>query len=315
MAIVRTVLGDLNPRDLGFAHCHEHLFVFPTAGVELAQKLILDDYEKTKSELMGFRSAGGTAVVDAQPFGAGRHPQLLVRSAEETGVHIVAATGLHRSFYYPKDFWMYRADTSQLAELFISELREGMYEYNPNLPFAQRSAARAGIIKIGTDEEGLTAHYRKVFAAAARAHLETGAAIMTHTELGRRGREQAEFLLQLGVPAQSIIISHMDRVIDLERNLNLAGLGVYLEYDTIARLRYHSDEEELELIRSMIEAGFLEQILLGMDVTRERLPAYGGSFGLTFLAETFLPRLRERGVDPEVIDTIMIANPARALAC
>ena len=314
MPIVRTVLGDIDPGLLGFTHSHEHLFVFPTKGVELAPKLIIDDYEKTLAELTAFRAAGGGAVVDAQPFGAGRHPELLARVSEETGVRVVAATGLHRSFYYPTDFWMYQAGAEELAVLFASEILEGMYAYDPVDPFARRLGVRAGVIKIGTDAEGLTSHYRKIFTAAAQAHRATGAPIMTHTELSTWGRQQAEFLLERGVGAGSVIISHMDRVVDLERNLELARLGVYLDYDTIARYRYHSDEEELELIREMIEAGFTERILLGMDVTRERLPAYGGSYGLAYLAESFLPRLREQGVDRETIERMMVANPALALA-
>jgi predicted metal-dependent phosphotriesterase family hydrolase len=314
MPTVRTVLGDIDPGLLGFTHSHEHLFVFPTKGVELAPKLIIDDYDKTLAELTAFREAGGAAVVDVQPFGAGRHPELLARVSEQTGVRVVAATGLHRSLYYPKDFWMYRAGTDELAALFVSEILEGMYAYDPVEPFARRSGARAGVIKVGTDAEGLTPHYRKVFAAAARAHRETGAPIMTHAELSTWGREQAEFLLEHGVDAAGVIISHMDRVVNLGRSLELARIGVYLEYDTIARYRYHSDEEELELIRGMIEAGFAERILLGMDVTRERLPAYGGSFGLTYLAGTFLPRLLEAGVGQEAIEAMMVDNPARALA-
>ena len=314
MGVARTVFGDLDPGHLGFTHAHEHLFVFPTEGVELAPKLIIDDYAKTRDELAAFREAGGGTVADVQPFGAGRHPELLARVSEETGVRILAATGLHRSFYYPKEFWMYRADAQEIAELFISEIAEGMYAYDPVDPFARRSGVRAGIIKIGTDAEGLTPHYRKVFEAAARAHRATGAPIMTHTELSTWGREQAEFLMERGVAPGSIIISHMDRVPALEPNLEVARLGVYLEYDTIARFRYHSDEEEMELIRGMVEAGFTERLLLGMDVTRERLPAYGGSFGLAYLAKTFLPRLLEAGLGQAQIEAMTVANPARALA-
>lgn len=314
MGVARTVLGDLDPGHLGFTHAHEHLFVFPTEGVELAPKLIIDDYAKTRDELAAFREAGGGTVADVQPFGAGRHPELLARVSEETGVRVLAATGLHRSFYYPKEFWMYRADAQEMAELFISEILEGMYAYDPVDPFARRSGVRAGIIKVGTDADGLTPHYCKVFEAAARAHRATGAPVMTHAELSAWGPEQAQFLIDRGVDPRSVIISHMDRVAELERSLRVARLGVYLEYDTIARYRYHSDEEELELILGMVRAGFAERLLLGMDVTRERLPAYGGSFGLTHLAESFLPRLREAGVGQAEVEAMTVANPARALA-
>ena len=312
--MVRTVRGDCSSRDLGFTHCHEHLFVFPIRGVRLAWRLVIDEYERTKSELLSFRSAGGRSLVDAQPFGAGRNAQLLARVASDTGLHIVASTGVHRSAFYPGDSWIFRAAADELAELFVSEIREGMYCYDPVNLRAGRTGAPAGIIKVGMDAEGFTPHYRNVFEAAARAHRETGAPILTHTELSTWGREQAEFLLERGVPPASIIISHMDRAADLTDNLAIARLGVYLEYDTIARCKYHDEETEIRLIRGMIRAGFGDRIVLGMDVTRDRLPAYGGRFGLAYLAESFLPRLRGRGLGRKQIEALMVDNPARALA-
>jgi predicted metal-dependent phosphotriesterase family hydrolase len=314
MPLVRTVLGDCNSLDLGFTHCHEHLFVFPTRGVRLPGRLIIDEYELTKCELLSFLSAGGRSLVDAQPFGAGRHPQLLVRAAVDVGLNIIAATGVHKSSFYAKDCWIYRATVEELTELFISEIREGMYSYDPDNLRQERSDAPAGIIKVAMDADGFTPHYRKVFEAASRAHRETGVPILTHTELSTWGYEQAEFLLERGVCPGSIIISHMDRAANLQHNLAIARLGVYLEYDTIARSIYHDEEKEMELIQAMIKAGFGDRILLGMDVTRERLPAYGGRFGLAYLAENFLPRLRDRGLSQKDIETLMIANPARALA-
>jgi predicted metal-dependent phosphotriesterase family hydrolase len=267
---VRTVLGDVESHRLGFTHCHEHLFVFPIRGVKLPEKLIIDDFAKTSRELVAFRCLGGSTLVDAQPFGAGRHAELLARASRETGVSLIGSTG-------------------------------------------SRTAFRAGLIKIATGAEGLRP-YRNLFEAAAEAHRRTGAPIMTHTEMSAWGREQALFLMERGVAAGAVIVSHMDRVVDLEANLALADLGVFLQYDTIARFRYHSDEQEAELIRRMIQAGFADRILLGMDATRQRLPAYGGRYGYSYVAGTFLPLLRRRGVEEADIQRMVLGNPGRALS-
>ncbi len=189
-----------------------------------------------------------------------------------------------------------------------------MYAYHPAESTGSRTGIRAGIIKIATGEDGLIEPYVKLFEAAAKAHRETGVPIITHTEMSAWGREQALFLMERGVAPGSIIVSHMDRVIDLNGNLQLAELGVFLEYDSIARFRYHSDEQEAELIRRVIEAGFADRILLGMDVTRERLPAYGGQYGLAYLARTFLPLLKSRGVGHTAIQRMVVDNPKQALA-
>lgn len=137
--------------------------------------------------------------------------------------------------------------------------------------------------------------------------------MITHTELSTFGTEQAEYLIDKGVRPESIIISHMDRVIDTQKNIELAHLGVFLEYDTIARLRYHSDDEEVSLIKTMIDHGFERQILLGMDSTRERSLSYGGSPGLEYILTAFLPMLQKGGIESGSIVTIMVNNPKNAL--
>jgi predicted metal-dependent phosphotriesterase family hydrolase len=64
----------------------------------------------------------------------------------------------------------------------------------------------------------------------------------------------------------------------------------------------------------MIAAGFGDRLLLGMDVTRERLPAYGGRYGYAYLARSYIPFLLERGISSEAVRQFMVDNPRRALA-
>ena len=311
--LIRTVLGDIDAGSLGYTHCHEHLFVFKTFEVSLPERMIVDRYEKTKNEVLKFKNRGGGAIVDAQPFGAGRHPLLLKKLAEDTGIHVISSTGFHKAGFYRKNFWSFDAPVKDIAELFISEIERGMYEHDYKNPFRKRSHIKAGVIKIATESEGLTPYYKKVFDAAVQAHKITGAPILTHTELSTCGMEQADYLIRGGVNPGAIIISHMDRKIETKKNIDLAGLGVFLEYDTISRFRYHSDEEEVLLIQTMIEEGFENRILLGMDSTRDRYPSYGGELGLDHVISTFLPLLKESGVKSGSLEKIMVQNPMRAL--
>ena len=134
---------------------------------------------------------------------------------------------------------------------------------------------------------------------------------MTHTELSQYGLEQAQFLIEAGIAPEHIMISHMDRVIDIEKNAGLAELGVFLEYDTIARFKYHSNEDEVKLISEMVGRSFGRQILLGMDTTRERMQAYGGEIGLTYIKATFLPENRAQGIKWAVVSfTGVLGNSA-----
>jgi predicted metal-dependent phosphotriesterase family hydrolase len=311
---VRTVTGDVQPQELGFAHCHEHLFTYRIDGVDIPERLIIDSCTRTRQEVRAFRRAGGRAIVDAQPFGAGRNARFLRRLSRATNVHVIGSTGFHKTYFYPREFWSYTASAEDIAGLFISEIEQGMYEYDAADPFKSRSGARAGVIKIATGEEGLSPYYEKVFEAASAAHRATGAPILTHTELSSFGLEQVDYLTGRGVPPGSIIVSHMDRVIDIEKNERLAELGVFLEYDTIARFKYHSDEDEVGLIKEMVNLGFEDRILLGLDVTRDRMKSYGGEVGLDYLMTTFLPLLDGAGISRKSVERFTVDNPRIALS-
>jgi phosphotriesterase-related protein len=314
VVFIRTVTGDINPKNLGFTHCHEHLFTYRIEGVELPAHLLIDSCSSSRKEARAFRKIGGSGVVDAQPFGAGRNARFLRRLSRDAKLHVIGATGFHKPSFYPKGFWVNDADIDEIAELLISEINQGMYEYDPVDPFKARSDIKAGIIKIATGEKGFTPLSEKIFRAAVKAHRVTGAPIMTHTELSQFGLEQAQFLMEAGVGPEHIIISHMDRVIDIEKNAGLAERGVFLEYDTIARFKYHSNEDEVRLILEMVKRGFGRRILLGMDTTRERMQAYGGEVGLTYIKSTFLPMLSGAGIGGEHADNFMVHNPRAALS-
>ncbi|OKH98570.1 phosphotriesterase [Streptomyces sp. CB02923] len=93
---VRTVSGDVSPAALGLCDAHDHLFLRSPQlpGQEL------DDTSAAAAELRAFREAGGGTVVQWTPYGMGRRAGELPRLAEESGVRIVAATGLHQAVHY-----------------------------------------------------------------------------------------------------------------------------------------------------------------------------------------------------------------------
>jgi len=310
---IRTVLGDTHPETVEFTHCHDHLFVFQADYTVLPERICLDSYKRTKEEVQRFRGKGGKCVVDVQPFGAGRHPEYLKKLSAQTGLIIIASTNLHKSLFYKPDFWSFEATFYEISDLFVSEIKDGMFEFHPKDPFHKRGEVRAGVIKIATEEEGITLYYKKVFDAAVAAHEKTGALIITHAENCSVGIEQAEYLLKSGVEPESIMISHMDRVVDIDKNLQLAKLGVFIEYDTIGRFKYHPNEDEIVMINKLLENGFGAQITLGMDSTRERFLSYGGSLGLNYILTVFIPELRKSGVSDQHIEMMTVDNPKRAL--
>jgi len=64
----------------------------------------------------------------------------------------------------------------------------------------------------------------------------------------------------------------------------------------------------------MVEKGFVDNLLLGMDTTNKRLKAYGAEFGLDYILTYFKQQMVAYGISKEAIDNIMIENASKALA-
>jgi phosphotriesterase-related protein len=313
MMAIQTVLGPVS--HLGFCHSHEHLFIARGTPALVNPVLVIDDYELTKQEALMFKEAGGEAIVDAQPLGCGRMEQEQIRLAQETGLKLVLPTGFHKLSFYRPDHWIRTYDARRLADIFIHELQTGMFVGTDEQEPGEYIEARAGFIKVAIDQERLEDRDWRWFEASAEASLTTGAPIMCHVESSEQAWELVRYYKSRGVPAERIIICHLDRSLDEpDQHLLIAEEGVYLEYDTIGRFKYHDDEGEADLIVRMVNAGFSNRLLLGLDTTRARLLAYQGEIGLTYLIRSFLPLLRQRGLSQADIDRFMIHNPTRAFS-
>jgi len=282
---------------------------------EVNPALCIDDPELTLKELADFAAAGGGAVCDAQPVGCGRNPETLRRLSRGSGVNVVASTGFHKLMFYPAEHWMHYFSAEQLTELFCDELERGMYAPCDAGEPGFQTDIRAGVIKAALDTEGLVQRYALLFKAAACAAVTTGAPLMVHIEQNVDPRPLAEFLEAVGVNPCQMIFCHMDRATkDLAIHREIARRGIWLEYDTIAREKYHSNEREGEIILEMVNAGYAGQLIMGLDVTRERLAAYGGEPGLSFILRRFIPLLRETGLSERYIHGFFYENPATAFS-
>ena len=108
------------------------------------------------------------------------------------------------------------------------------------------------------------------------------------------------------------------RPIDFDDQLEIARRGAFLGYDTISsdfnwgvRGIGLCDSEIATDVKRLIDAGFINNVLLSMDLHMKiMLKAYGGG-GFGYLLREFLPRLREQGVTEDQINTILVENPRR----
>lgn len=315
MSHIMTVLGPIEPQDLGFCQSHEHLCLLPGWCRAQNPAHCMEDRELSARELLDFYALGGRAAVDAQPAGCGRDGDFLAEISRKSRVHLIASTGFHKLCFYPPDHWVTQWEETDLARLWQSELSEGMYAPCDTAPPSRRTGVKAGQIKAAVDREGLTGRYQRLFRAAAAAQRATGAPLMVHIEAAGQAVKAADFLEGLGVPPRRVILCHLDRAEpDLAAHISLCRRGYALEYDTVARYQFHDDHHEAALVRSLLEAGCASSLLMGMDTTRVRLRHYGGPVGLCYFFTDFLPRLRRLGVEESTLRQIFVENPARRFA-
>ncbi|WIX91607.1 phosphotriesterase [Amycolatopsis sp. DG1A-15b] len=303
---VRTVLGDIDPAELGVTNSHDHLF--------FASKLLpdqeLDDPTRAIHELLSFQGAGGAAVVQWTPFGLGRQTHKLAWMAEELGMHVVAATGLHRAAHYSPTVLTKVID--DLVRVFVDDLVEGTPP--TDRPYDPRTGPRAGLIKVAGGYHGVDSHARLTLTAAAVAHDETGAPIAVHLELGTAGLEVVDLLCQkMSVPPERVILGHLNRNPDPMVQREIAETGVFLAFDGPSRANHATDPRLFDGLQALVEAGHGGQILLGGDTTTAAARYVAEGPGMRYLLTTLAPRLTKQ-LGGDVVTAMLVANPARAFA-
>lgn len=297
------MLGDIDPAELGVTNAHDHLFF----ASQLLPGQELDDPVAAAHTLLDFRTRGGSALVQWTPYGLTRRTRELARMSAEIGVHVVAATGLHREEHYSPVILGRVIDG--LVEEFVADLTEGTQP--ADLPDEPRTGPRAGLVKVAGAFHTIDSHARLTMTAAAVAHQETGAPIAVHLELGTAGLETVELLCEkLDVPPGKVILGHLNRNPDPALQRQIAETGVFLGFDGPSRANHATDWRLFDGLEALVEAGHGGQILLGGDTTTAAARAQPGA---SYLLTTLAPRLTEL-LGGDVVTAMLVANPARAFA-
>ena len=314
MTFVRTVLGDIEPSELGVTYSHEHLVIDGGRAVLLEPDFDLSDVDRMATEVAAAAALGLRSVVDAMPCDAGRNVEKLAELSRRTGVRIVAPTGLHHDRFYGPSHWSRHVSVEELAGLFVADIAVGIDALDYGGPVIRRTEYCAGVIKVAGSTGGPSTRDRAVFEAAAAAHRSTGAPFLTHCEGGTGALEQVRLLVDHGVDARHVVLSHVDKIVDREYHRELLSTGAFAEYDGSFRWGDRPNGT-LQLLQWMAEDDLLDQVTLGMDAARQGYYAvYGGSPGLGWLLDGFSAAMDEVGLDAAARRRLFVTNPARAFA-
>jgi phosphotriesterase-related protein len=360
---IMTVRGPIEPADMGFTSMHEHILVdlaecyrsryekalpggarFPDGPFRLedrsmlrhamllsSENLRLDDEAAAAGEVADFKAAGGDAIVETGVPGIRTWEDVAAfkRISEETGVHIVACTGLYAEDSWPERF---RGLTEgEYAGFLRGEIANGIGE----------SGIPPGQIKVAY--EGPTPSTEAYLRAAALVSRETGMSLQVHIGLSLSNQVMRDSFLPLlystGCVPERTVICHVENwlgtlqvaelvkdphsvphdlslhreVLDRGFNINFTLFGS--EWDTEALgIAHRPDWFYIAGMLPLIRDGYAGQLFMGHDVFTKAQTRRGGGEGFTRIPRFVVPTLRRAGVSEGDLRGITVDNPARLLA-
>ena len=321
MARVETARGPVDVDRLGATLMHEHIFIrnpeletnYPNETWDQARFVAL-----ARDKFRALKDRGIDSLVDLTVLGLGPDIRLVqaVMDGLDFEFNVILATG----YYTYKDVAPYfrmhgpgrRVDVPEpLDAMFLKDIRQGI----------GGSTIKAALIKIATDDYGFTPDLERVFAAAARVHLETGVPITTHTSAKKRGGlDQQDFLKKHGVDLANVIIGHCGDSNDFDYLQQVADAGSIIGMDRFGIDSYNSPEDRIATVAEMCRRGYADRMILSHDAAvfsintepQHRARAFP-NWHYNYVPDTVIPALRERGVTEAQIRQMMVENARRIL--
>src|SRR3954447_7092763 len=222
MATVETVQGNVDAGELGVTLIHEHLR-FRDEAVAENWPGRYDDQAELDAAIEQVRSAqehGVKTIVDPTAMFGGRDVRFMKKVSDETGINVVACTGIYTYDYLPHYFE--NRDEDAIAAHFVEDIEQG----------CQGTDIKAAFLKCAADAAGVTENVEKVHRAIARASVQTGAPIMAHSMPAvATGPRQVEIFEQEGVAMAKVQIAHCGDTEDVAYIKALIERGVYVGLD------------------------------------------------------------------------------------
>jgi phosphotriesterase-related protein len=340
---IQTVLGLIEPDELGLTLAHEHLVSDGSAWLMEAQEatekqmcnarvvlenlwwiryhwfqnrddLMLLDEAEAIEEITHFARAGGRSVVEMSNIGLGRDPQALARISRATGLNIIMGSGYYLAASMPVGFEDRTVD--DITAEIIDDITVGV----------GATGIKAGFIGEIGGSWPLDPREKKSLIAAVEAQKSTGAYLNVHPGQAEEAAfEQVEIMREAGADLTRTCIDHVDRgVRERDNRHRLLDAGVTLEYDLFGREGYYplqqrhidlpTDHQRINEIMDLIDAGYIDQILISQDIWNKHQRRKYGGWGYDHILRNACPVMLAKGMTQDQIDHLLIDNPKRLLA-
>lgn len=310
MKKINTVLGPIEPKDMGFTLMHEHLMIgasglyrsYPDLYGPNCEEKVIESLKKAKKD-------GVDTIIDATTFDLGRDTRLLTLASEQSGVNIINVTG----WWLDVPRFLKGVSANQMAEEFIRDIEEGF----------RGTEIKAGILKCAADADGVTKDLEVMARAVSRAHVHTGLPIMVHSyPTGQVARRQIEIFREEGVDLSKVKIDHSNDTTDIEYLTWILDQGCYLGLD-----RYPGDLVSPHMrtltLKKLIDAGHKNRLCISHDcvclfpfkenpdgtMPKEHECTKYNPDQLLYMKRKVIPSLLEMGVGEDIIEILFVDNP------
>lgn len=307
---VNTVLGPVDSAKLGKTLMHEHIlcanwtarmsypdWIDRAEVVDLAVRM-----------LKRLKRYGFTTFVDETPPGLGRDVTILKEVSERAEMNIIAATG----FYWYEEVWLVGKDIDRMTRRLVQEVEQGI----------QGTGCKAGIIKCATDQCGLSENNKHLLQIIAKVQKETGLPVYTHTSIQNKiAPAQQDYLLELGIPAEKLIIGHLGDTDDVSFIEQILKKGSYAGLDRFGLDWIFPDKQRIPTTVELVKRGWRDKLVLSHDCSvfidefdneweeRKKVDLDSLDFQYTHIPEKIVPQLLENGLSQEDIDTMLVQVP------
>ncbi len=319
--MIHTVTGLVAPEKMGRCLSHQHV-IFGYPGWENA---VMSPFKKEeflpKAEqvlLDAKERCGLQTIIDATPGDCGRDPEVLYELAKRTGMNIIASTGYYYEGEGAPAYFKFRMAygnaQEEIYQMMRTEVREGI----------RGTGIKAGVIKVATSAGEITPYEDLFLRAAARVSAEEQVPIITHTQGGTMGSEQAKRLKAYGADPNHIMIGHLDNCNDLNELLNIFEEGVYGGFDRLGIQGFTGalpENRRLAAIAGIAGSGYADKIILSHDsiiqmlgdpwIYSEQDAKDLADWNWTHVFEDILPQLQKMGLSAETTESFVTANPQK----
>jgi phosphotriesterase-related protein len=312
MASIESITGPIDLDGLGTTLIHEHLKVrSEPAGEQFPHLYDEDDaFRRSTEKARAVMQQGVTTIVDPSCLYLGRDIRFMRRVAEETGLQVIAATGIYTYSELPQVFK--NRDEDFMADVFVHDIEEGI----------QGTDIKAAFLKCAVDEPGVTDDVGKILRACARASKRTGRPVMAHSHPAtRRGLEIMDVFDEEGLDPKLVQIAHTGDTDDLDYVEELLGRGPFIGMDRYGLDIILETEKRNRTVLALLERGYADRMFLATDACWEfdwfpwdQVEQLAPNWKPTFIYDEVVPTLREGGMSDDQLETMMVEAPKRWLA-